>query len=264
MKKFFGVIVAVMLCVCMLVPTAVAADESITDLLEGVDLGGLTADDLESILGDLDLEDVDLEAIVDSFEGDDSISVDQIEGALKDMNSVQASNSGDGTSANSFDLTSIVSMIPVEEETASLLTSLVGALSDGGIESLMSSVAGTFSGNGIDLASYETGEFNISNLAAAATQATATIADMLFSCLESLGLDTTTIEGLLDNDIVNFFANMYIGFVGKVEESTTVPPVVTTTPPKTGDTSAVLVALGTLTVASGAAFVCLKKKKEEE
>lgn len=263
MKKFLGMIVAVMLCVCMLVPTAVAADESITDLLEGVDLGGLTADDLETILGDLDLEDIDLEAIVDSFEGDDGVSVDQIEGVLKDMNSVQASNSGDGTSSNSFDLSAIVSLIPVEEETASILTGLVGALSDGGIESLMSSVAGTFGGNGIDLASYETGEFNIANLAAAATQTTATIADMIFGCLESLGLDTTTIEGLLDNDIVNFFANMYIGFIGKVEE-TTAPPVVTTKPPKTGDTSAVIVALGTLAVASGAAFVCLKKKKEEE
>ena len=108
MKKFLGMIVAVMLCVCMLVPTAVAADESITDLLEGVDLGGLTADDLETILGDLDLEDIDLEAIVDSFEGDDGVSVDQIEGVLKDMNSVQASNSGDGTSSNSFDMPVII------------------------------------------------------------------------------------------------------------------------------------------------------------
>ena len=263
MKKFFGVLMAIMLCVCMLVPTAVAADESISDILNGVDLSGLTASDLESILGDLDLEDVDFEAILDSFEEDDGIDVETIEGVIKDLNSVPASNSGDGTSSNSFDLNSIISLIPVEEETASLLTTLVGALSDGGLESLMSSVAGTFNGNGISLSSYETGEFNIANLAAAATQATATIADMLFGALESLGLDTTTIEGLLDNEIVNFFANMYIGFIGKVEE-TTAPPVVTTTPPKTGDTSAVIVALGTLAVASGAAFVCLKKKKEEE
>ncbi len=263
MKKFFSVLIAAMLCACMLVPTAVAADDSISDILNGVDLGGLTASDLESILGDLNLEDIDFEAILDTFEGDDAIDPETIENVIKDLNSVPASNSGDGTASNSFDLTSIISLIPVEEETASLLTTLVGALSDGGLESLMSSVAGTFNGSGISLASYETGEFNIANLAAIATQATATIADMLFGALESLGLDTTTIEGLLDNEIVNFFANMYIGFIGKVEE-TTAPAVVTTKPPKTGDTSAVIVALGTLAVASGAAFVCLKKKKEEE
>ncbi len=264
MKKFFGVLIAIMLCACMLVPTAAAADEaSISDILNGVDLGGLTAADLEAILGDLNLEDVDFEALLDSLEGDDGIDAGTIEDVIVNLNSVPAANSGDGTASNSFDLNSIIGLIPVEEETASLLTTLVGALSDGGLESLMSSVAGTFNGNGISLASYETGEFNIANLAAIATQATATIADMLFGTLESLGLDTTTIEGLLDNEIVNFFANMYIGFIGKVEE-TTAPAVVTTKPPKTGDTSAVIVALGTLAVASGAAFVCLKKKKDEE
>ena len=264
MKKFFSVIVAIMLCACMLVPTAAAADDlDLESILEGVDLGGLTASDLEAILGDLDLEGVDLEAIVESFEGDDSEPVDQIQSVLQDMNSVQASNSGNGAAgSNNFDLTSIISLIPVEEETANLLTGLVSALSDGGLESLMSTVVGTFSGQGISLTSYEAGGFNISQLAETATQTTSTIADMIFSALEGLGLDTTTIEGLLDNEIVNFFANLYIGFIGQVEEST-VPPVVTTKPPKTGDTSAVIVALGTLAVASGAAFVCLKKKEEE-
>ncbi len=260
MKKFLGIIVAIMLCACMLVPTVSAADD-LESLLGGVDLGALTAEDLETILGDLDLEGIDLEALVDSFEGDDDDTVAKIEGALQDMNSVQASNSGNGT-AGGFDLTSIISLIPVEEETANLLTGVVSALSDGGLESLMSTVVGMFNGQGISLTSYETGSFNISQLAETATQTTATIADMLFSALESLGLDTTTIEGLLDNEIVNFFANLYIGFIGKVPEST-VPPVVTTKPPKTGDTSAVIVALGTLAVATGAAFVCMKKKEEE-
>ena len=260
MKKFLGIIVAIMLCVCMLVPTASAADD-LESILNGVDLGGLTAEDLETILGDLNLEGIDLDAIVESFEGDDDDTVAKIEGALYDMNSVQASNSGNGA-AGGFDLTSIIKLIPVEEETANLLTGLVSTLSDGGLESLMSTVVGTFSGQGINLGSYETGAFNIAQLAETATQSTATIADMLFSALEGLGLDTATIEGLLDNEIVNFFANLYIGFIGKVEQPT-VPPVVTTKPPKTGDTSAVLVALGTLVLASGAAFVCRKKKEEE-
>jgi len=260
-KKFFGVIVAVMLCVSMLV-TSVAAASDLEKLLEGVDLGGLTASEIESILGDLDLEDVDIDALISSFEGDDDDTVEKIEGALQDMNSIQASNSGNGTSANSFDLASIIKLIPVDEQTSNILAGVVSALSDGGLQSLMSTVIGTFNGSGISLASYETGEFNIAQLAESATQSTASIVDMILSALEGLGLDTTTIEGLLDNEIVNFFANLYIGFIGKVPEST-VPPVVTTKPPKTGDTSAVLVALGTLVVASGAAFVCMKKKEEE-
>ena len=76
---------------------------------------------------------------------------------------------------------------------------------------------------------------------------------------------------MLDNEIVNFFANMYIGFSGEVEEPTEEPTVVTTEPttkpvvttktPDTGDTSAVFAAIATLTVASAAAFVCLKKKE---
>lgn len=260
MKKFFGVIVAVMLCVSMLM-TSVSAASDLEELLEGVDLGGLSISDIESILGDLDLEDVDLEAIISSFEEDDD-TVDQIESALQDMNSVQASNSGNGTASNSFDLASIIKLIPVDEQTSNILSGVVSVLSDGGLQSLMSSVLGTFNGSGISLASYETGEFNIAKLAESATQSTASIVDMILSALEGLGLDTTMIEGLLDNEIVNFFANLYIGFIGKVPEST-VPPVVTTKPPKTGDTSAVLVALGTLVVASGAAFVCMKKKEEE-
>ena len=41
----------------------------------------------------------------------------------------------------------------------------------------------------------------------------------------------------------------------------TTKPVVTTKTPDTGDTSAVFAAIATLTVASAAAFVCLKKKE---
>ena len=124
MKKFFGVIVAVMLCVAMLVSSVSAASE-LESILNGVDLGGLTASDVESILGDLNLEDVDLDALLESFEGDDDDTVAKIEGALQDMNSVQASNSGNGTASNSFDLTSIIKLIPVDEQTSDILTGVV-------------------------------------------------------------------------------------------------------------------------------------------
>ena len=96
--------------------------------------------------------------------------------------------------------------------------------------------------------------------------------DSLMGGLSSLGIDTSAIEGLLDNDIVNFFANMYIGLgqIGDKDEdpttttasSTTKPAAATTKTPKTGDTSTVFVALGTLSVAAAAAFICLKKKKD--
>ena len=65
---------------------------------------------------------------------------------------------------------------------------------------------------------------------------------------------------------------MYIGLgqIGDKDEdpttttasSTTKPAAATTKTPKTGDTSTVFVALGTLSVAAAAAFVCLKKKKD--
>ncbi|MBQ8503890.1 MAG: LPXTG cell wall anchor domain-containing protein [Clostridia bacterium] len=277
MKKFIGVIVAVMLCACLLVPTAFAADASVDSVLaelEGVDLGALNQEDLDAILGDLGLSDVELDSVIAELEGeDDNEALDTLNGIANQMNSVQAENSGDGTATAGTDLAAILEMIPVDFDITPI-AEMLGGLTDGGLSSLMSSVGAIFGGNGINLASEDVGTFDIANVskggdtAANATNLTAGIADTLVGALETLGLDSSAIEGLLDNEIVNFFANMYIGFIGEVEESTTAAPtttkpaVVTTTTPKTGDTSAVIVALATLTVASGAAFVCLKKKKE--
>ncbi len=272
MKKFIGVIVAVMLCACLLVPTAFAADESsIVDALQGADLGALNADEISALLGDLDLSEIDIDSIVAEFEGEDSNdAIDALNGIADQMNSVQAQNSGDGTTTS--DLEAILKMIPVDFDITPI-AEMLGSLTDGGLSSLVSSIGSIFGGKGINLASSEVGTFDIANLgtsgdlAVNATNLTAGIADTLVGVLEGLGLDSSVIEGLLDNEIVNFFANMYIGFIGEVEETTaapttTKPAVVTTTTPKTGDTSAVIVALTTLTVASGAAFVCLRKKEE--
>ncbi len=273
MKKFIGVIVAVMLCACLLLPTAFAADESsIVDALKGADLGALSADDISALLGDLDLSEIDIDSIVAEFEGEDqNDAIDALNGIADQMNSVQAQNSGEGTAATS-DLEAILKMIPVDFDITPI-AEMLGSLTDGGLSSLVSSIGSIFGGKGINLASSEVGTFDIADLgtggdlAANATNLTAGIADTLVGVLEGLGLDSSVIEGLLDNEIVNFFANMYIGFIGEVEDTTaapttTKPAVVTTTTPKTGDTSAVIVALATLTVASGAAFVCLRKKEE--
>ncbi len=283
MKKFIGVIVAIMLCACLLVPTAFAADassaaDSILAELQGADFGALSEADLDAILGDLGLSDLDMDEIIAELEGEDeNTALDTLGAIATDLNSVQAENSGDGTTtAGGFDIVRIIELIPADFDKEPI-TAMLSALTDGGLTSLMSSVGSIFGGKGIDLASSteKTGSFDIATLSADAdlaenaTNLTAGIADTLMSTLEGLGLDSSVIEGLLDNEIVNFFANMYIGFIGEVEESTTAaaptttkPAVVTTTTPKTGDTSAVIVALATLTVASGAAFVCLRKKEE--
>lgn len=275
MKKFLGVIVAVALCACLLVPTAFAADEadaSIVEALQNAD--SLSADDLATILDGVDLEGLDIDAIIAEFEGEDSNeAIDTLTSVADQLNSIQAENSGDGTSTSGFDIAAILELIPVDFDTAPI-AEMLGGLTDGGLESLMASIGSIFGGEGISLTSLDVGSFDIANLAAGgdiasgATDLTAGLADTLVGALETLGLDSSAIEGLLDNEIVNFFANMYIGFIGEVEDtteapSTTKPAVVTTTTPKTGDTSAVLVSLATLTVAAGAAFVCLKKKKIE-
>ncbi len=283
MKKFIGVIVAIMLCACMLVPTAFAADkdvaaaaDSILAELQGADFGALSEADLDAILGDLGLSDLDMDEIIAELEGgDDNEALDTLGSIATDLNSVQAENSGDGTTTSGFDLAKIIELIPADFDKEPI-TAMLSALTDGGLTSLMSSVGSIFGGKGINLTSTadKAGTFDIAKLSAEgdlaenATNLTAGIADTLMSTLEGLGLDSSVIEGLLDNEIVNFFANMYIGFIGEVEDTTTAAPtttkpaVVTTTTPKTGDTSAVIVALATLTVASGAAFVCLRKKEE--
>lgn len=273
MKKFIGVIVAVMLCACLLVPTAFAATEEESIIAALQNSGNLTEEEISVLLGDL--EGLDIDAILAEFEGEeDNEALDTLNGIAEQMNQVQAENSGDGSTSTGFDLAAILEMIPVDFDITPI-AEMLGGLTDGGLESLMASIGSIFGGSGINLGSAEIGSFDIANLSAEggdtasnATNLTAGIADTLVGVLEGLGLDSSVIEGLLDNEIVNFFANMYIGFIGEVEESTTAAPtttkpaVVTTTTPKTGDTSAVIVALATLTVASGAAFVCLKKKKE--
>ena len=261
MKKFLGVLVAITFCVCMLVPAASALDaSSLTDYLAGVDFSTLSETDLTAILGDLGLEDFDAAAIIN---GDES--------AIKDLEASLGSLTGETTTAAAASNTTgvdtdwLTGLLGSEMDT-SAATGMLGDLGAGDLDSLLGTVEGAFSGAGV--AGSSTSE------SAVATDTVTTIADSLFSGLEALGFDTSLIEGMLDNEVVNFFANMYIGFSGEVEETTTEAPTVITTEattkapvvdttktPDTGDTSAVFAAIATLTVASAAAFVCLKKKE---
>lgn len=268
MKKFLGVIVALTMCVCLLLPTAFAADSAIGD----VDLGALSSDELAALLGDVDLGDLDLDSILADIEAGDEDALATLEDALAKIQAEVTTTSATGSvDDGSMDMGAIEDM--------------VGDLSGDEMSSLLETVGGAFSGAGIDLGGFDLGGFDVAtvlsgsgsssegsteggDVASGATDAVTGIVDTLMGGLEALGLDTSMIEGMLDNDIVNFFANMYIGYVGEVEETTTAAPettkkpaVVTTETPKTGDTSAVIAAIATISVASAAAFVCLKKKE---
>ena len=269
MKKFFGVIVAITMCVCLLVPAAFAADSVLGD----IDLGSLTTEDLSAIIGDLDLG-VDVDSLLADIESGDQDALAMLEDALSKLQAESTTSATGSTDDGSVDLGAI--------------EDVVSGVTGDDMSSLMGTVEDAFSGAGIDLGGFDLGSFDIatllsgsgssgegsesSDLASGTTDMVTGIVDTLMGGLEALGLDTSMIEGMLDNDIVNFFANMYIGYVGEVEETTAAPEttapsttkkpaVVTTETPKTGDTSAVVAAIATISVASAAAFVCLKKKE---
>lgn len=259
MKKILGILVVAMLCVCMLVPTASAA---LSDI------------ELDEIAGGVDVEDLEeMEAALDKYLANDSADT--------------ADTTKAAATSGILDLSWLTGIFTTD---ISAFTDMLSGFDASNLDSLLAVVSESMSGAGIDLANFDLsalGSFDITSvlsstavlsggetqdLAATVTNLTAGLAETLKSGLTALGLDTATIEGILDNDIVNFFANMYIGFIGEVEEETTEettketttkkPAVVTTETPKTGDTSAVVVAMATLAIASAAAVVCLKKKED--
>ena len=271
-------------------------DGELSELLGGLNLEGFDVDSLisaietgdesklaglEDALKSLGTGDASAETTVAPAADDSSSGSDSALGGLSDMlGGVDMSWITDAFS-NPDALSSVTDM----------LSGLGGESGSFDISGLMDTISGAFSGSGIDLSSItsgiDLGSFDIGSIlgglggsgdsgsgdsgsgdaASGATDAVSGIMDKLMSGLSGLGLDTSMIEGLLDNEIVDFFANLYIG-LGKVgndekEVTTTKPAVVTTKPPKTGDTSAVVVAVATLAVASAAAFVCLNKKKDD-
>ena len=271
--------VAVALCLCMIVPSAFAADtDYLASLKDAIGNAGNSAnlDDLSQAL----------------------------DGALQNVGIGSGSNDSSSPSSAVGGIGDVLSGLSgmIDPDSFSAISDALGGLVGGSgsgsssfdISSLMDTISGAFSGMGFDLGSltkgFDLGSFDFSSIlgglgnlgggdskgdgtssgTSGAMDAMSGIMDKLMSGLSALGIDTSAIEGLLDNDIVNFFANMYIG-LGEIvkpevtttaEASTTKPAVVTTKTPKTGDTSAVFVALGVLAVAAGAAFVCLKKKKD--
>ncbi len=258
MKKILGIFVVAMLCVCMLVPTASAA---LSDIEIDEIVGGVGSEDLE-----------EMEAALNKYLAGSSDSESTTKASATEL----------------LDLSWLTSILTTD---TTAFTEMLSGFDASNLESLLTVVSESMSGAGIDLANFDLsalGSFDITSvlssaavlsggetqdMASTVTNLTAGLAETLKSGLTALGLDTATIEGILDNEIVNFFANMYIGFIGEVEEEETTaettketttkkPAVVTTKTPETGDTSSVVVAMATLAIASAAAAVCLKKKED--
>lgn len=317
MKKFLGILVAVLLCVTAVAPAVCAADldlSALTGALEGVDLSNLSADEISDMLGiDVGQLDTVLSELENAGSGDGINSIisslgiggDTATGA--DTTAAPAADSAAGGLLDGIDMSAItdlfsgidLSSLGDSVSSGDALSSITGMFegidtSSFDISALTDVISGAFGDSGLDLDSLtsglDLGSFDISSIlgglggssdsgstsgstsddsttAAGADEGISGtlsgIADTLMGGLSSLGLDTSMLDGLMDNDIVNFFANLYMG-IGKTDDApeTTKAPATTATP-KTGDTSAVFVALGTLSIATATAFVCLKKKVED-
>lgn len=297
MKKFLSVLVAITMCMCLFVPMVSATDDveyvaeteettvevteeetteettsSLGDLLGGIDISEYSVDSLASMIVDFNLEDLDFSALLDS---DTAAALQE---AIASLTGTSTDDSSDTTTVTSFSMTDIMNTIISLFTTgdASSLTDALSSLTSGDTSDLMSVVSSALSLDlGIELgtlSSIDLGSFDIMSLdSSVVTDTMATAVDTLLSGLTMLGIDTEVVEGLLDNELVNFFANLYIGYVGgsadeevttTEAETTTAAIVDTTDVPVTGDTSSVVVAIATLSVSAAAAYVCLKKKED--
>lgn len=288
MKKILTILMAVALCVSLCTAASAASYEN------------LSADEIAAILG-VDVDDLnDLENLASNLGKDTSVTTTAAAGTTAAGDAL----GGLGEILGGVDIGAIAGSLSGGDDTLATLTGIFESLDLGSFDvtSLVDMITGAFGEGGLDLSALtsglDLGSFDIASLlggiggssssgssssggdtASNATNMMSSIMDGLMSGLSGLGIDTSMIEGLLDNDIVNFFANLYIGLGGvgdggEVAETTQAvvttsavattskPAVVTTSTPKTGDTSSVVAAIAALSVASAAAFVCLKKKED--
>ena len=284
--------IAIVLCLTLCTAASAASYEN------------LSADEIAAILG-VDVNELsDLEDLASNLGKDTAVTTT----APASSDASGDALGGLGEILGGVDIAAIAGSLSGGDDTLSSITSIFESIDLASFDftALTDMISGVFGGSGLDLASLtsglDLGSFDIAGLlgglgggssssdsssdsasggsgdaASGATDMMSSIMDGLMSGLSGLGLDTSMIEGLLDNDIVNFFANLYIGLGGAdggevttavtttavttTAPTTTKPVVVTTSTPKTGDTSAVVAAIATLSIAAGAAFVCLKKKE---
>ena len=295
------------------------SDGELSSILEGLDLEGIDLDAIrESFGGDSGktsgVSDA-LSGITDklgSGDGDGATgnaSTDSLLSGLTDtLGSLTGGDNTDSaitdgvTSALSsmfggMDMSWLSGVVSDPSSILSMFTGGSGAPAGGfDLGAIMEMISGAFGGNGLDIGALTSGSFDIAsilggigggsagdggNIASGISDKVAGISDMLKSGLQSMGLDPSIADKLLDNEIVNFFANLFIGLGDLVSGNGDIGSVVgglfggddsssgggsgsgSSAPvtPNTGDNGAVFAALGVLTAASCAAFVCLKKKK---
>lgn len=295
MKKFFGVVIAVMLCVCMMAPAALAADEAdaVVDGIVGI-IEGAASGETSDILGDLDLGNLDLGGMIGSFIEEEQ-AADEVDPQVKVEEALQDAQASAEKEVG-IDLSWLTTLL-AESVDVDAINDLFADFEMADMPDLLTVISEAFGGAGIDMANFDAtalGNFDISTLLGGSTadadetvkpQGIATdvasadtsmlttdlvtgLVDGLTSGLKMLGLNPDELLASMgDNEIINFFANMYIGFIGEVEESTTAAPTTTAPAPEktpdTGDTASVAIALATLCVATAAAGVCLKKRKTD-
>lgn len=289
MKKFIGVLLTVVLCACMTMPVAFASAEDalaggIMDAVSGILSGDVSSEDALG-LGSFDIGGV-IGAFIEEEEANEQIdSQVKIEQALQEAQDTVSSKLPGATIDFSW-LTSTLS----EGVDVATVENAIAEISSDEMPDLLTVIADAFGGAGIDMTSFDVsalGSFDIVTLLGGAAEeesgikGTATdvapedssmlttdimtgILDTLKGGLTTVGIDADTLLGALgDNELINFFANMYIGFCGPVSDDTELTTGETTTcPPPTGDTSSALFAVVALTVATATAGVCLKKKED--
>lgn len=279
MKKFFGVVIAVVLCVCMMAPAAFAASETdaIVDGLTGL-ISGFASGDTESILNELNLGELDLGGMLGSFI-EDEIAADEADPQVKFEQAIQGVQ--EDMAGKGIDLSWLTTILG-ESVDAEAINNVFADFDPANIPDLLTVISESIGFAGIDMANFDAsalGNFDIAALLGGSDDAkptgTATdastdnsmlttdlitgVMDGLKGGLTMLGVDADALlSSMSDNEIINFFANMYLGFLGDVPESTTKAPET----PDTGDTADVAVAALTLCVAVAAAGVCLKKKED--
>lgn len=279
MKKFFGVVIAVVLCVCMMAPAAFAASETdaIVDGLTGL-ISGFASGDTESILGELNLGELDLGGMLGTFI-EDEIAADEADPQVKFEQAIQGVQ--EDMAGKGIDLSWLTTILG-DSVDAEAVNNVFADFDPANIPDLLTVISESIGFAGIDMANFDAsalGNFDIATLLGGSDDAkptgTATdastdnsmfttdlitgVMDGLKGGLTMLGVDADALlSSMSDNEIINFFANMYLGFLGDVPESTTKAPET----PDTGDTADVAVAALTLCVAVAAAGVCLKKKED--
>lgn len=306
MKKFIAVLVSVMLCVCLLTTAASAANSSELDSLiaklEGFDVSSLTPDDISTIIGVGDMDTVNevISSMTGSTSGDgssDPVAVlSDLAGSVINNNSEETDILNAVSGIVGFDVAGLAGAVDGGDAFSTILGMLGSATGDSSsldVSALTDTITKAFSDSGLDLAALtdgmDLGSFDITSvLGGESTSAsgstmdtTASIMNALKSGLGALGLDTSMLAGLLDTDIVNFFANMFIGLTGgdtstsgadTVAEAVVVTPtesapaVTAASTPNTGDTSTVFAAFAVISLAAAAIFVTLltSKKKIKE